>query len=401
LITDTGITSLRKRVRAWIAENSPPDWRRQLADATDQERARFDRALLRKLNEAGLAAPHWPVAFGGSELPMEHQLAIHDEFIRADAAWPATFFCSLNHAAHVLIHFGTPQQQQHLTRILSGDEIWCQAFSEPDAGSDLGALRTKATRRGDSYVLEGQKVWSSRGSVADRAIVLARTTSASPSGRGISMFAVDLHAPGIDVRPIRQATGESEFAEIFFNQTEVASSDLIGEEGGGWTIVREMLAAERGPGMLRFALSLEMALDALLRRAGSLGLLESPPPHLADVPHLLGTLVTEVEILRQLIGHMLDSYVQTGEIAPESLALKVLFSELHARLTEAAVRIEALPGQLAVEPASTFPATDSSWLTERLRTYRYLIGAGTNEVQRNHISERLLGLPRETRPEGF
>lgn len=394
---DMDLATLRQYARDWIAAHSPSDWRRQLADAGDEDRAQFDRTLLRDLSAAGLAAPHWPTEYGGSGLPLAHQLVIHEEFIKADAVWPATFYCSLNHAAHVLIHFGTPQQQKHLPVILSGEEIWCQAFSEPEAGSDLGALRTRARRAGDRYVLEGQKVWSSRGAVADRAIVLARTGQASDKGRGISMFMVDLHSPGVEVRPIRQATGETEFAEIFFEQVEVPLEDLLGEEDTGWSVMQAMLAAERGPGMLRFALSLEMTVDALLARARSLGVLESPPAHLADIPLLLGALVTEVEVLHQMITEVLDGFVRTGEIPRESLTIKVLFSELHLRLTEAAIRIEALPGQYAVDPTAAFPSGDAGWLTERLRTYRYLIGAGTNEIQRDHVAHGILGLPRERR----
>jgi alkylation response protein AidB-like acyl-CoA dehydrogenase len=391
------IETLRRNVRAWIAQNSPHHWRSTLAEATEEQRAEFDRALLHQLNDAGLAVPHWPVEYGGAGLPLSHQLAIHEEFIRADAAWPATFYCSLNHAAHVLIHFGTEAQQAHLSRILAGDEIWCQAFSEPEAGSDLPALRTTAELLDGHYLLNGQKVWTSRGAVADRAIVLARTSTAGDKPGGISMFGVDLHGPGIQVRPIRQATGESEFAEIFFMNAAVAITDLIGAENKGWVIARAMLAAERGPGMLRFALSLEVALDAMIVLARRRGLLDSPPPHLADIPLALGELVTDVEVLRQLVGKVLDELAVAGENTRQSPSLKIGFSEAHLRLTELAVRIEGLPGQYAVDPATAFPISDSGWLTERLRSYRYLIGAGTNEIQRNHIAEQILHLPREPR----
>ena len=388
------LNDLRRQVRAWIEQSSPPDWRAQLADATEARRAEFDRNLLRELAEAGLAVPHWPVEFGGAGLSLPQQLVLHEEFIRADAAWPATFYCSLNHAAHALIHFGTPAQQTHLDRIRAGTEIWCQAFSEPEAGSDLPALRTSATPSGDHYLLNGQKVWASRGTVADRAIVLARTSSSAPRGGGISVFGVDLHSPGVSVRPIRQATGESEFAEIFFTDVVVPVGDRIGAENEGWTIVRAMLAAERGPGMLRFALSLDQALDAVLALARRTGLLDDPPPHLADIALVLGQVVTEVEVLHQLVFRLLDDLEAYEEVPDQRLALKILFSELHLRLTDVAVRMEALPGQYAVSAADAFPVTDSAWLTERLRSYRFLIGAGTNEIQRNHIAERVLRLPK-------
>jgi len=229
---------LRTRYRAWLAEHVPADWTDDVATA---------RWWMRERDEGGWAAPAWPVEHGGMAASTVDQIVMQEEERAADAPSTARFGIALNHAGTTLIAHGTPEQRAHLPRIRRGEEIWCQGFSEPDAGSDLAALSTRAVRDGDDYVVTGQKVWSSYADQADWCLLLARTAPDAPKRKGISYFLLDLRSPGVEVRPLRQITGSAEFSEIFLDEVRIPAANLVGDENEGWRISQTTLTTERGP----------------------------------------------------------------------------------------------------------------------------------------------------------
>src|SRR5690606_7489309 len=221
------LDAFREQVRRWCRENIPADWRTTQTGASDAEFVRFHQDWFQRLRVAGYAVPHWPAAWGGG-MPVDRQIVLYQELAAHDAPRLVLAFVGIHHAAATLLAAGTEAQRRvHLPAILDG-EIWAQGFSEPGAGSDLAALRTAARRDGDHWVVTGQKVWVSGARFADRCLLLARTDPHAPPRRGISYFLLDMRSPGVEVRPIRQATGESHFCEVFLDRVRVPDGDLIG-----------------------------------------------------------------------------------------------------------------------------------------------------------------------------
>jgi alkylation response protein AidB-like acyl-CoA dehydrogenase len=385
---------LRAEFRAWLGHHLPADW--QLRAGTEEaEQVAFDRWWARELHAGGYLVPQWPARFGGRDAPIEDEIAIYEVLGELGAPWPATFYCALNHASHTVMEVGAEHHLAHLPRILAAEEIWCQAFSEPEAGSDLASLRTVATRDGDHYVVNGQKTWSSTSPFADWAILLARTDRSAPKRAGISYFLLDMQLPGVEVRPIRQMSGKANLGEIFLDDVRIPASDRLGAEGDGWRIAQLTLSSERGPGFVRYVTSLRASLSDLLAAVDAVehpsGLL---PPELAHLPEALGALIADVRVLEGILAQSLASIMRTGRPGPEASLIKLLFSETLDRLTELAVRVEGLAAHVQAGP-SRVAFDEGPWLLRHLATFSTLIGAGTNEIQRNLISERVLGLPRE------
>ena len=224
------LTAFRAAVRGWLSDAVTDEIREQATRAEGAEQAQFQRMWMAKLNEIGLATPHWPVEYGGAEAELAHQVVIADEMAKADAPTLSMFAVSLNHIPATLVPFGTEHQRnKYLPGIPQGD-IWCQGFSEPNSGSDLASLQCKAENRGDHYLINGQKVWSSFSLYARYCILLTRTDFSASKHRGITYFVLDMQAPGVEVRPIRQANGQSEFGEIFLTDVVIPMEDRIGEE---------------------------------------------------------------------------------------------------------------------------------------------------------------------------
>jgi alkylation response protein AidB-like acyl-CoA dehydrogenase len=395
----TSEAAWRAYIRSWLAEHQRPA---PPPDAPAADRVAYDRAWLRELHQGGLAAPQWPRSAGGLGVPPSHEIALHQEFLQAGAHWPGSFYTALNHAGLAVIAHGTKaQRERHIGDILNGTTVWCQAFSEPDAGSDLASLRTYASRDGDRYVVNGQKVWASGADQADRALLLARTSKELPRHRGISCFLLDLRSAGLTIRPIRQMTGDSDFCEIFLDNVELPVTDRLGEENGGWAVVHTVLSAERGPGFLRFVVTLNRLVDALLTRAARTDIWPSGRP-LDDCARRqqLASLLADADVLTAVLQQVLRELATTGTLGPASSVVKLMFAELHRRITEVAVEFEGLAGQVvAPEDASAvLEHSAAAWLEHHLRSWIYLLGGGTSEIQRNHIAEGVLGLPKDPRP---
>jgi alkylation response protein AidB-like acyl-CoA dehydrogenase len=389
----------RSQISGWLAQHSPPRWRERLQACSEADVVRFYQEWARLLHANGHLVPHWPVAFGGRGLGFAGQVVAQQELSRADAPRPRPMAVSLGHAAATLMEHGTEEQRKLIPGILDG-EIFCQGFSEPEAGSDLASLRTRATRRGEVYVVDGQKTWSSFASYARWCLLLARTDPEAPKHRGITFLLVDMLSPGITVRPIRQATGSSEFCEIFFDGVEVPASMRVGAEGEGWRIAQTTLVAERAAQLIELTEALRRSLDQLVRdaaslpgRGGSASLLED-----SSFRAQVGAIGTEVEVLSALTQRSLAAVADTGNIGPTSSILKLYFSELLQRFTRLETEAHGLdvlddPG----EPREVGYLSGKPFV-DHLRSWTWTIAAGTSEIQRNVIAERVLGLPREVRP---
>ncbi len=239
--------TFRAEVRAWLSANLPPDWaaRPVVSEVPRSELWDFGRHWQRKLHEAGLLGLTWPKEYGGRGLTWMEELLLHEELIQHRAPPPLNVL-GLGMAGPTIIAYGTDaQKQRHLQKILTCEEVWCQGYSEPNAGSDLASLQTRAVRDGDHYVINGQKVWTSLAQISDWMMLLARTDPSVPKHKGLTYFLLDMHSPGITVRPLRQITGDSEFNEVFFENVRVPAANILGAEGQGWQVGITTLMYER------------------------------------------------------------------------------------------------------------------------------------------------------------
>jgi alkylation response protein AidB-like acyl-CoA dehydrogenase len=299
-------------------------------------------------------------------------------------------FVSLHHAASTLLAAGTDEQKrQHLPAILDG-EIWVQGFSEPEAGSDLAALRTAARRADNRYVVNGQKLWASGAANADWCLLLARTDPDAPKRHGISYFLLDMRSPGVEVRPIRNAVGESHFCEIFLTDVEIPRANLVGPENAGWQVAQETLGAERGMTMLELAERLGNAgfrwLVEACARAGALG-----DSLVAD---RLAAFETEIAALRAMTARLVASH-DTGSVSPADASIvKLYYSELLQRMTDFGLEVSGLSAHAVLRKPASSGWESGAWLLDFIGSWEWTIPGGSSEIQRTIIAERGLGLPR-------
>jgi alkylation response protein AidB-like acyl-CoA dehydrogenase len=369
--------AFRAELRAWLDANLPDDRRGSRGGAQRFDDS-FGREWSRKLYEAGYAGLTWPTEYGGAGAPYSFQAIFYEESARAQAPGHVGVI-GLGMAGPTIMAHGTDvQKQAHLSKILSAEEIWCQGFSEPGAGSDLAAARTRAERRGDVYVVNGQKVWSSFAHIADYCILVTLSDPDAPRYQGLTYLIVDMHAPGVEVRPLRQITGEAEFNEIFFNDVEVPVTNRLGEEGQGWQVAMTTLLHERGT--LGFALtaSLEVGVNRLLDVARERMNGDSSLRQRAANEWI------ELQALRYTNYRSLAALQRTGIPGPEGSAIKLRWSEQNQRMTKLGRELLGAEGIL----------DDGWWHHQQLRSRGNTIEAGTSEVLRNIVAERVLGLPK-------
>ena len=378
----------RARLRAWLerevpAHGPPPppgDW---------QARRAYDTAWQRKLYEAGYAGLHWPKAYGGQGLPVSQQLVYLEEYARARAPYISVNFVGMMHAGPTLIAEGTDEQRAfHLPRILRGESVWCQGFSEPEAGSDLASLRTRAVRRGDEYIIHGQKIWSTRAHVADYCELLVRTDPDAPKHRGITWLILDMHQPGVEVRPMRTIDGESHFCEVFLDGARVPVSNRVGAENDGWRVTNVTLRFERGTAFAQHIITLRSQIRNLVEIAMAT---PTPAGTAWDDPSLrrqVGRLEASVDALWRLTQMGIAEAERTGAPAPSGSAVKLRFSELAQEITDLTLRVLGRPVLGGAAGQAREAARDYLW------SLQYTIAAGTSQIQRNLIAERILGMPR-------
>lgn len=389
------LEAFRAEVRAWLQAVVPDGWFARSAGAPEAEYLAFQRWWLSELQKVGLATPHWPKDWGGEDLSLRHQVIVSEEMVRAGAPNPDIFVVSLYHLPATLFAHGSPEQRaRYLKGVTERGEIWCQGFSEPNAGSDLAALRTRAERRGDVYVVNGQKVWSSFAAHADFCLLLARTDPNAPKKQaGISYFILDMKSPGITARPIKQMTGQSEFCELFFDNVEIPAENLIGAENAGWMIAQSTLSAERG--LIIFDLAERMH-DAFTREIA--GVRSAKPAWWVDV-ELRRTFVThyaELQSLRALIRRMLSELDENAETGASALPplIKIKWSELLRRHTDFWLAAGSLQAQHYAPPLTGGGHVTGNRMQDFMWSYSWTIAGGANEIIKTLIAERVLGLPR-------
>jgi alkylation response protein AidB-like acyl-CoA dehydrogenase len=378
--------AFRKELRAWIETNKPAE----AQPGAGRMHEDVSREWAGKLHEAGYAGLTWPKEFGGTGAPYTHQAIFLEETARAETP-DHIGVIGLGMAGPTIIVHGTDEQKTaHLGKILSGEEVWCQGFSEPGSGSDLASLRTRAELDGDDFVVNGQKVWSSFAHIADYCILMVRTDPEAPKHKGITYLLADMHAPGVEVRPLRQITGDPEFNEIFFSDVRIPRANVLGEVNDGWRVAMTTLLHERGT--LGFALTsrLEVNMRKLIATAKhkrSDGVVPADDPIIRD---RIARQWIELQALRFTNYRALTGLVKTGVPGPEGSIAKLHWSESNQRLGKLALEVLGPDAQL--DGAEGF--WNGYWQYQQLRSRGNTIEAGTSEVLRNIISERVLGLPR-------
>lgn len=383
--------AFRKEIAGWLADNLRGEFETVRGrGGPGDEHALLDerRAWERKLGAAGWACVGWPKECGGRGLSLSQQVIYHEEYARAEGPG------RLGHIGETLlgptiIAFGSEaQKKRFLPPIVAADELWCQGYSEPNAGSDLANVQTKAIREGNEWVINGQKVWTSLAQWSDWCFVLCRTDPAAPNHQALSYILVPMRQPAIEIRPIVQMTGDSEFSEVFFEDARTAAENVVGEVNGGWRVAMGTLAFERGASTLGQQLHFQNELEQIIGIAESNGAAEDPVlrQRLADA--WMGLKIMRFNTLR-----MLSSGIEGKELGREAMITKLYWATWHRNL-----------GKLAMDvlgPQSEIAEAEPYGLTRLQRLYLFTrsdtIYAGTNQIQRNIIGERALGLPREPR----
>jgi alkylation response protein AidB-like acyl-CoA dehydrogenase len=381
------IDSFRVAVREFLAQHAPRvKVRPGVRSPETEEELAVLRAWTAKLFEAGYVGADWPESYGGNP---DHDV-LRDVVVAEEIATAGTLEVpgGSTLAAQALLGFGTEEQRQkYLPRIRSGQDLWCQLFSEPGAGSDLASLRTKAVLEGDHYVVTGQKVWTTNGQWADLGYLLARTDPDVPKHKGITAFALDMRLPGVTVRPLREITGTSDFNEVFFDEVRVPVDAVIGKPGQGWVIANTSLAHERS-GVGASVVTLERGWEQLVALAGRIDRLGD-----AEVRDRLAAFAAEIRALSVHTKLSLQRWRDHDERVTDAPVAKLAFSELNLRLAEYALSLQGPEGVLAEGDPDA--VDEGRWQDAYLYARAYTIAGGSSEIMRNVIAERGLGLPRE------
>jgi alkylation response protein AidB-like acyl-CoA dehydrogenase len=376
--------AFRSEFRAWLDSNLDPaliGGAGAMAALESPEVLERLQAWNRKLADAGYAAIAWPVEYGGRGAGVMEQVVYAEELSRAGT--PGTLnVIGISNIAPSIMQWGTEEQKQRFLRpMLRGDEIWCQGFSEPNAGSDLASLQTRAVADGDDFVVNGQKVWNTFGNVAEWCEVLVRTDPDAPKHKGISCLLVDMRLPGIEARPLVTITGEAEFSEIFFTDVRVPRSALLGPENEGWRVAMTTLTHERG-GVASLHLGVRKKIGDLIELARSTTRAGRPAAEDPVLRQGLARLYLEGEYLKLLSDRAVSGSLHGREAGPETSLAKLVWSECETHIAEMA-------GQLLGPAANT-----GKWGRDRVYVRALSIAGGTTQVNKNIIAQRVLGLPR-------
>ena len=368
--------AFRDELRAWFAANDPG-----AEPPHNEERLHFAwrRDFQRRLFDGGWAAPHWPVEYGGRGATLTQSAIFFEELGRARAPLPANVLGLLLGGPTLMVWGTEAQRDRHLGPILSAEEIWCQGFSEPDAGSDLAALKTRAVKDGSGWLVTGQKVWTSGARYAKWCMLVARTDAEAARHKGLTYYLMDMDQSGVQVRPLRQMTGESEFSELFLDGAWIADEQVIGGVGNGWKVALTTLMNERAGLAFFLQVRLRRLLDDLIDAAAARAMLDDDV-----VADRLGALHMKVEILRLTAYRGLATVEKHGQPGPEGSLTKWMWSEAAQELAQLAADVLGSEALVA----------DSPWGYELLRARGNTIEGGTTEILKNIVAERVLGLPR-------
>ncbi|HXH09703.1 MAG TPA: acyl-CoA dehydrogenase [Alphaproteobacteria bacterium] len=381
----------RDEVRSWLQRHLPKGWPDHPPYRTERERTEFLKNWQRQLGAAKLAGIAWPREYGGRGATLMEQVIFNEEMAKAKAP-PMINIIGLHMAGPTIMVHGTEEQKRRfLPKIISGEEIWCQGFSEPNAGSDLAALQTRAVRDGDDYVITGQKVWTSWGHQAHWCLLLTRTDPDLPKHKGLTMFLVDMHSPGVEVRPLVQMTGEAEFNEVFFDHVRVPKANMLGKLNDGWNVAITTLMYERGTTWRASWIPVIMEeLLALARTPATDGM---PPLKDPLMRQRVAQMYIETQALRLTYYRNLTRLMRGEVPGSEGSIIKLHASELHKRITDTAIELEGMRSQVLA--GSPWTVRNGYWQREFLWAPASTIAAGTSEIQKNILAERVLGLPKD------
>lgn len=371
--------AFRREVRTWLRDNIPTDERPH-----DFEGARaWDMAWQRRQFDGGYGGIAWPREYGGQGLPLVRQLIWFEEYAKAGGPDIGCGFVGTNHGGPTLIARGSEdQKRRHLPKILKGEEVWCQGFSEPGAGSDLAGISTKGSIEGDELVATGQKIWTSYAHMADFQELLVRTDPQSSRHHGLTWVICDMHSPGITVRPIVSMDGLAEFCEVFYDDVRIPLDNVVGKVGDGWAVAMSTLGFERGTGFMKLQTELSVALERLVEDAANLGALDD-----SGVRAELGDLRADVLAMRAMTYATVSSAARTDVPGPEGSMIKIFYADLSQRIYR--IRMEVI-GVHGLDRGGRYGYE----IGEYLYSYANTMGGGTSEVQRDIVGERVLGLPR-------
>ncbi len=394
--------AFRTRIQTFLKENLPDGWKG--IGALDREAGHeFSLDWRQKLAANGLLAPSWPKQYGGGGLTELEQVILAEEFTKAGApTGSGNDAFSIQMVGNTILHWGTDEQKDHfLPRIISGEDVWCQGYSEPDAGSDLGGLGCRAVLDGDEWIINGQKIWTSAGQLANWIFVLTRTDPDAPKHRGISFMLCPMDQEGVEVRPIEMLSGDADFNETFFTDARTAKENVIGEVNGGWGVAMTLLGYERGEAAATTPIAFRAEWDKLVELARSNGKIDDP-----IIKDRLAKLYTEVEIMRLMGMQTLTKFLGGGHPGPGESTFKLYWSEYHKKITELSVDILGMAATTPTGIAKTSFGTDlvgaendaASWVGTFYNARAGTIYAGTSQVQRNIIGEMVLGLPKAPKP---
>ncbi|MFD4931262.1 acyl-CoA dehydrogenase family protein [Peribacillus butanolivorans] len=383
----------RHKLRTWLEENLPEGW----LDGTSKvsknegEYAIFLRNWQRKLYEGGWAAIAWPEKYGGREATLMEEIVYQQEMVRVKA--PALVnYVGIHMVAPTLMQIGTEEQKsKYIQKILTGEEVWCQGYSEPNAGSDLSAIQTSAVKDGDRWIINGQKVWTSFGHLADRCFLLARTNRFDKKHKGITVFLLDMNQPGVETRPIIQMDGQHDFNEVYLNDAIAYDAEIVGEVDEGWKVTIALLMHER-TGIGGQVFTLEQQFNELVSLTKEL--------KEDDQPLMANPLVRKemIDLYTRTRGSLLNYYrnltktLKNGHPGAEGSMDKLMVSELTKELLSQSISLQGHQGVLWKEDAIT---ANSYWQDNYLYSFGQTIGGGTSEIQKNTIGERILGLPKD------
>ena len=369
--TQSNPAPLRLEVRDWLTRNVDPGWRAAMTDTEQETFVAAQKDWFSKLVAAGYATPHWPEGWPGGGRSLAEQKIIYEEVARADAPRLILYFVSLYHAACTLFECGSPDQQSRYLPGIQAGEIWCQGFSEPNAGSDLASVKTRAELRGDRYVINGQKTWSTMAQYADRCLLLARTDKSDRPQAGLTYLLLDMRAKGVTVRPISQITGDDEFSEIFFDDVEVPVEDRVGEQGAGWAVAQATLASERGLTLVelsqRMRYSLPMIADEM-RRSECL----NDPATRRD----FGKLIARVDATCALADRYLLKRISGEEAPGDASIVKLYYARTLREFASLGKRIAGLEGQYNTGFMRGATQETSNWTVDFMNSYNWSIAGG-------------------------
>jgi alkylation response protein AidB-like acyl-CoA dehydrogenase len=388
--------AFRESVRAWLKANMPKGWDLRVVAASDVPRPEAYE-LLRKwqrtMYDAGFVGLTWPKEAGGRGLTFVEEMILHQEMALAKAP-PLLNILGVGMAGPTIIAYGTEEQKRRYPpKILSCEEIWCQGYSEPNAGSDLASLQTRAVKDGEDWVVNGQKVWTSLAHIADYMMLLARTDPAAPKHKGITYFLLDMHAPGVMVKPLKQLTGDAEFNEVFFDNVRIHESQVLGGVNNGWAVGLTTLMYERLALGFGLQVRLRIAVDGLIELARRM---EKEGRQLTTNPVMrqkIAQLWIETESLKYTGARAVTKLLKGELPGPEASAGKMVWVDVHQRLQELAMEIQGPYSQLT--KGSERAVENGVWQYTFLRSRANSIEGGTTEIQKNIIGERVLGLPKD------